>query len=110
MIRITADIDMTGEDWDGIGRLAGVYIFGGGHTVHLRNILFEMENESGDLDSIGGLIGEGHNVILQGCSVTGRIQLTAENVYGVGGLAGYLDGSTVTECSADVELVLKAAE
>ncbi len=98
---------MTGEDWDGIGRLAGVYIFGGGHTVtglgaplvqgaeavvidglHLRNILFEMENESGDLDSIGGLIGEGHNVILQGCSVTGRIQLTAENVYGVGGLAG----------------------
>ncbi len=46
----------------------------------------------------------------QGCSVTGRIQLTAENVYAVGGLAGYLDYSTVTDCSADVELVLKAAE
>ncbi len=129
VIRITADIDMTGEDWDGIGRLAGVYIFGGGHTVtglgaplvqgaeavvidglHLRDIRFEMENESGDLDSIGGFIGEGDGVTLQGCSVTGRIQLTAENVYAVGGLAGYLDYSTVTDCSADVELVLKAAE
>ncbi len=129
IIRIKDDIDMTGEDWDSIGRLEGIYILGGGHTItglgapliqkaeamviddlHLRNILFEMEDESGELDSIGGFVGEGNGVTLRGCSVTGCIRVTAENIYGVGGLAGYLDESTITNCSADVEIVLKATE
>ena len=117
--KLTADINLNGEEWTPITSLIG-YLDGDGYTIsnltmkggsytntgligelngsvinlNLNNV--NIEGKFNSYDSVGSLVGkieEGSESKIDNCAVSGEITSTGYNATYVGGLVGYVTGA-----------------
>ncbi len=61
-------------------------------------------NPEGSVNSIGLLIDNAYNAVIKNCGAVGNISITANEVYEIGGLAGYVRYLTVEDTDVAVDI------
>ncbi len=97
--KLTADIELAGQSWTPMNNLYGTFD-GQGHVI--RNLYI---NSSSYPVGLFGYLRSGAHVTRLG--VTGDVTCTASSNAQAGGIAGYMDGSSITQCFSAVNVSSK---
>ena len=119
---VTADIDMTGQEWVGISGYKGTFD-GQGHTISnlagplflttsdgvvIQNLTLAGSITTAGEDAFGAFISTHSTGVFTATNCTNRTKVIAAAATNVGGLVGYLnpgDVSYITECKNEAEII-----
>ncbi|MCR4921624.1 MAG: LamG domain-containing protein [Bacteroidaceae bacterium] len=119
---VTADIDMTGQEWTGISGYKGTFD-GQGHAISnlagplflttsdgvtLQNLTLAGSLTSAGEDAFGAFIATHSTGAFTATNLTNRTKVVAAAATNVGGLVGYLAPgavSNITECKNEAEII-----
>ncbi len=79
------------------------------YAAELKNINVIVDIHTNDVTCVGGLLGYSESgITITNCSVSGSLSATGSGTSQVGGLIGYVSGTTITDCSSDATITAES--